>query len=116
MRRPAILPGKPGAITYGQRGESGTKIISAQCDYVLTVRGTPARVRHQQRSNAAMTTTARTEIDGRTYEVVTDEAKRAGSLSSYCQVYRIRQDGTRGRQVVTISIIYDVLKRVRAPQ
>jgi len=56
----------------------------------------------------------RTEYEGRTYEVVTDESKRDQMLTSYCQVYRIRKDGTRGSQLSTISLIFAILQASKA--
>lgn len=55
----------------------------------------------------------RTEFEGRTYDVETDETKRTAPLEVYCQVYRVRKDGTRGQQIHTGSIIFAVLQASR---
>ena len=44
-----------------------------------------------------MTISTFVTVDGRSYEVVTDETQRDAPFCVYCQVYRIRADGTRGR-------------------
>jgi len=49
------------------------------------------------------------EYQGRTYELSTDEELRHAPVCSYAHLYRIRKDGTRGRQITTGSIIYSVL-------
>jgi len=52
------------------------------------------------------------ELEGRTYEVSTDEALRTAPLTSYARVYRIRKDGTRGQRITTGNIIYAVVHQV----
>jgi molybdenum cofactor biosynthesis enzyme MoaA len=42
-----------------------------------------------------------TELDGRSYEVVIDPSKKEAPFCHYCQVYRLRTDGTRGLQLAT---------------
>ncbi len=41
--------------------------------------------------------TAQVELKGHTYEVVADSTKINEPMFSYCQIYRLRQDGSRGR-------------------
>ena len=60
-----------------------------------------------------MNKTTRIEFEGRTYDVVTDEAKRDQMLSQYCQVYRIRKDGKPGHMLTTIPLIFSLLQLVR---
>jgi hypothetical protein len=57
--------------------------------------------------------TTRIEYEGRTYDVVTDEAKRERPLPLYAQVYRVRKDGKPGRRIVTGSIVFAVLQHTR---
>ena len=61
-------------------------------------------------------TIKRTVVDGRTYMVVTDEARINEPLSVYCQVYRVRKDGKPGRRITTGSIIHAVLLASRASE
>jgi hypothetical protein len=63
---------------------------------------------HNKREREMETT--RIEYKGRTYDVVTDEAKREKALSLYAQVYRVRKDGKPGRRITTGSIIFAVLR------
>lgn len=53
------------------------------------------------------------EIEGRLYRLVTDAAKRNECLHSYAQVYRIRKDGTQGRRITTLAIVFAVVDQAR---
>lgn len=49
------------------------------------------------------------EIDGRKYEVHTDEAKKDDPLLHYAHVYRIRADGKRGAQITSVERVHHAL-------
>lgn len=49
---------------------------------------------------------------GRRYQVVTnDEVERDVPLFYYCQVYRLRQDGTRGLRIMNAKRVYHILMK-----
>lgn len=43
----------------------------------------------------------RANLDGQDYEVVTNPAAHAAAFHRYCQVYRLRKDGSRGMQLLS---------------